>query len=875
MPDNKSNASFIIGDGSATTHKIIITGVHQISSGNVSILSDGVLDIGATTGHNFGPIISSSNGNGLLRIASNNYFPRGDWGDFLGSTGGTVEYYQTASGPLNAPTTYLLPSGSSANITGYYNLTTSPYNGSNIILPNTNLTVYNNVTTGYSAGGGTANCITQINAGATTTTLTVQGNININQYGVLQFMNAAAQNVVVNNSISISSGGALQVRNGGSSVANSLTVYGGIVNNGTFDLDSNYPTNDNYYCNLIFAGSSNRYFTSTSTPTRTRFYNITVNIGSSKDSLINVTVDPTGFQMGNGGLNLQNGTFRLTTSVTMNLSAGSYTIPSTACLSANGGSFNIVTGAAAADLTLNGRLEVLNGTVNIGPAISSASANAFNIVYASAGTPEIIVSGGALNVYTQIRRGLLLASGALSYTQSGGVVTIGAKNASAARAAFEVLNAGSKLVMNNGTLIIANHVSTSAPFDLDLEANTATVTGGTIQFGLATVTPNQTLFYFNLSNTLNNLTLEATTNAQAVQQIQAVHLMGSLTIGGTTSDYNANGLDLYIGGNLTNNNSNAANGLTNGGYQAQVVSQNTVFNGTGDQTITGSGANRTNFANLQIAPSSGHAVTLSGGTSNITVNGVLTLTSGSLNDGGRAIYLLGNVVNNAVHTSPTPTVGGMTFIGASKQTVGGSGSGVFGSLEINNSGNGINLTNSTTINGQLKFTNGALYLNDYALTLGASAIVTGTINTSNLILLNGVSSDKGVTKIFPSGASSFKFPIGDNGKYTPCTISFASNSNSGGAIKVIPVNNIHPSVNPSNYTNYLNYYWVVSSTGFSSSYSVTDTFTYSPSDVQGSPTHIERYDNSTSQWTTVGGTINSPTFVFSSSSLLDGSYHHR
>ena len=130
----------------------------------------------------------------------------------------------------------------------------------------------------------------------------------------------------------------------------------------------------------------------------------------------------------------------------MSLSAGSYTIPSTACLSANGGSFNIVTGAAAADLTLNGRLEVLNGTVNVGPAISSASANAFNIVYASAGTPEIIVSGGALNVYTQIRRGLVVTSGALSYTQSGGTVTIGAKNASTARAAFEVLNAGSKFV---------------------------------------------------------------------------------------------------------------------------------------------------------------------------------------------------------------------------------------------------------------------------------------------------------------------------------------------------------------------------------------------------------------------------------------------
>ena len=106
--------------------------------------------------------------------------------------------------------------------------------------------------------------------------------------------------------------------------------------------------------------------------------------------------------MGGGGLNLLNGTFRLTTNVTMNLSTGNDTIPSTACLSANGGSFNIATGATAADLILNGRLEVLNGTVNVGPATSSASANAFNMCMHPPVTPQIVVLGGALNVYTQI-----------------------------------------------------------------------------------------------------------------------------------------------------------------------------------------------------------------------------------------------------------------------------------------------------------------------------------------------------------------------------------------------------------------------------------------------------------------------------------------
>jgi len=148
---------------------------------------------------------------------------------------------------------------------------TSPYNGSNVILPNTNLMIYNNFTVGYSAGGGTANCMTQINAGAASTTLEVKGNISVNQYGILQYMNNAAEFVIADNDITIASGGALQVRNGGTSVANILTTYGNIVNNGIFDLDPNYPTNDNYYCNLIFAGLFNKSVSNTSVPTRTRF----------------------------------------------------------------------------------------------------------------------------------------------------------------------------------------------------------------------------------------------------------------------------------------------------------------------------------------------------------------------------------------------------------------------------------------------------------------------------------------------------------------------------------------------------------------------------------------------------------------------------
>jgi fibronectin-binding autotransporter adhesin len=878
-----TNRNTYIAGGTPTSSTLVyvcngntVTTTVAAFAGNLIIETGSTVDLGTITGHNFGAIANSKvSGNGKLRIASNNYFPTGDWGNFLGSNGGTVEYYQKAAGTLNLPTTYTSSGGGTANITSYSNLIVSPYNGSNIILPNTNLTIYGNLTVGYSAGGGTTNCITQINAGATTTTLEVHGTITVNQYGILQYMNSTAnipQNVVADSDINIASGGALQVRNAGNSVANTLTVYGNIVNNGTLDLDPNTGTNA-YYSNLQFTGSFSRSLTSTSTPTRTRLYNIIVNKGTTLDSIVNVSIDPTGFQMGGGGLSLQNGTFRLTTPVAMTISTGGFTIPVSGGLSANGGTLNLITGAASADVVLKGRLEVLSGTVNVGPSISSGSGISASISYSAAGSPSIIISGGALNVYSQIRRDTVNNSGSLNYTQTGGTVTVGGMHASDTRAPFEVVNTGSQFVMSGGSIIIANgNINMVSPFDLDIEPDISTVSGGTIQFGLAGVTPNRTPFRFETAVPLWNLTLEASTNASAIQEIYNSTLLGNLTIGGTSGYYNANGLDLEIGGNLVNNNTDASTGINAGGFQAGSSTQTTSFLGTADQTMVGTSSNRTNFANLEIATASSHTTFLSTGACTIVVNGDLTLTSGTLNDNGNSIYLLNNVNNNATHVSPNATSGGMIFAGASNQGITGSGSGVFGNIEINNGGNGVNMTDNSTINGQLKFTNGYLYIDDYALTLGPNATAIGTINASNLILLNGVLSDKGVKKILPSGASSFTFPIGANGKYTPASYSFSSNNNSGATIKIIPVDGLHPSINTDSVSNYLNYYWNVSTTGFSSSYNLTQTYTYITADTVGSPAHIERYDNSTSKWSTVAGTITPPTFTFASSSFIDGSY---
>ena len=123
----------------------------------------------------------------------------------------------------------------------------------------------------------------------------------------------------------------------------------------------------------------------------------------------------------------------------------------------------------------------------------------------------------------------------------------------------------------------------------------------------------------------------------------------------------------------------------------------------------------------------------------------------------------------------------------------GNGFGVFGNIEINNNGFGVNMTDNSTINGQIKFIKGYLSIDDYALTLGPGVDIPGSPDVSNSIILNGVLSDKGVTKVFPARRIEFhRFPIGANGKYTEFSFNFSSNSNTGATIKVIPVDGFRP-----------------------------------------------------------------------------------
>lgn len=817
-----SSNPVVIGNGTLNHTVTVPAGLNNIVVGGLQINTGSTLDLQTTTGHNFGAIPDTRvSGTGRLMISSSSstaVFPGGDFGNFLSEGGGVVEYYSTGAIGQTAftlPSTYI-SGANTINITGYNNLTLSPASSKNIILPNNDLRIHDDLTI---SGAG----ISQLNVLASTRTVEIDSSLNVLS-GTLRYMNGnnTAQNMIVYGSVTVNDGAVFDVNTTGTA-ANMLTIHGNLTNNGTFDMNAGAGR----VCNVIFSGPVNREINGTGTVTD--FNTIEVNKGSSRNAILEVKSSVLSLNTSLAtALTLTNGTFRLTSPIVLNLTnAGSFTIPTSGCLSANGGTINIGGAGAtnATDLILDGRLEILSGNINIGTPGTNLNND---IEYSSGGTPEIIVSGGNLFVNGQIRRVTTINTGSLSYSQSNesSTVTIAGRNAVNVRSMFEILNTGSKFNMSGGRLIMSGSFDNPSYTDLYLVPDSSSVTGGTIVFG-SSETPAGTAFNAVSSVPLYNLETDAATNSKTVDlRIYPLTIRNNLTINGN-GVFRANGLDITIGGSLVNGNSASGSGLTTGGYQPGTSNQTTTFNGAGSSSITGSGSNLTNFANLTIS-SSGTLSILPG--SNIRVNGNMSLLSGILEDGGNTISLTGNLVNDAVHTS-SESGGGIILEGSHTQVISGNGNGIFGNITLNNT-TGINLVDNATINGILTFSMGSVYIDDYLLTLGESSSVAGIPDKDNMIILNGVISDAGVRKVFPSGASGFSFPVGVAGKYTPAEFVFASNTSNNASVTVTPVNYPHPLVALPDGDE-LDYYWKVISEGFSGGFAVTHSYSYLEDDVNG------------------------------------------
>ncbi len=859
----------VIGDGGSNNHTVTISSGSKSVSG-LQLSYGSTLDLQTNTGHVFGSVTDAPSGFGTLRISSaaaSAAFPSGDFGDFLGATGGTVDYY-TATGSSVAftmPTQYLVDSNP-ITITGYYNLILSPAAGKKVTMPNTDLLVYKDI----NVTGASGTDIAQFNNLGVSRTLTVNGNLIVNS-GNLQYTNGAStsQNVVVVGNVTVATGAIFNVA-ANLAATNTLSIQGNLTNNGTFNM----LAGASQVCNVTFTGAANTQING-STTGGTNFNVLTINKGTDRTSILESTVNMLNLNTGlAAAMVLNNGTFKLSnSSVNITLSTTSpFTIPTTGCISANLGTINIGTANNNnADLLLHGRLEVINaGIVKIGSGLGSNN----DLEYSASGFPELVVSGGTLTVDGQIRRNTSNTLGSLIFTQSGGTITVKGKAFDNTRGMFEVLNTGSQFNITGGSLIIENAGSVTFA-DVFLEPGSYTVnnnnSGHTLTFG-NTSTPAAQTFKLNSTAPVWNLTVDGTTNSKTVSlAVNALTILKDLTINGTGGIFKANELAVTIGGSLVNNNTSSGTGANVGGYQAGAAgsAQNTTFNGTG--SITGTNSNLTNFANLIIGSlTTTPSITLATN-SNIRVNNALTLTSGTLADAGNTITAMGNITTSATHSSPLSSVaGGILMANTSKQVITSTGSGNLGRLTVNNAA-GVDVIGNMTITGQLTLTSGLLYINDYKLTMDVNSSFGGTFDVNRMVVMNGVVSDKGVQKNFAGTASNFVFPVGSSGKYRPATFSFTT-ANSG-SITITPVNQAHPADDASSTTDQLNYYWKMTLVGLSGATAITQLYQYGLAEVTGTESSYIAARFSNSAWTPyTTAEINATNHTITINDLFSGEY---
>ena len=879
------NPVFIGAAASSINHTVTVT-LANAKSGSLVIDNGSTLDLQGLTGHNFGALPDSKpGGSGTMRISAlivksgANYFatpvfPSGDFGSFLQPGGGTVEYYGTTSTnaySFSVPAT----SASSLSLNSYEYLTLNPVSNGEIILPDLNLRIYNQLKvgtttsfTGTASISGTANGNLQV------------ANLLAVQNGKLRFANGIARTLAVDADIQIGSGASFDVSGAGVAVTNNVTLGGSLTNNGTLDFNVGGKT-----ANLSFTGSTNTNLTGP-TGVLTNLYTLTVNKGVGRAAILSMDVAGTLTTPTNSWLTLTNGTLRYakagTSTLTIHDAASSYLITDNAGLTVDAPNATVTVAtniSTVADLKLAGEVRVLQGTLSVG----STTGGGNDLEYASAGAPTLRITGGNLYVNGQVRRTVTNLDGSLRYDQSGGIVEIAGFGAAAAqnneRGLFEVQGLKSMFRMTGGQMYLrrSNGRPTIAA-DFYLAPDSTVVTAGFVVLGnfLAgvgnvTVSVSSTVPLYNLN--VESGANATNTNTGLLTGNTPLALKGSLKISNNNSYFNANGLGLKIDQDLINNNASTSTTLNAGGFQPSTTTQTTTFTGNGLalQQLTSAAGNLTVFGALVLNNAQTNGTLQLGG--NALTAGTLTLTKGTLNDNGNTITALGDVLNSAVHTSSGS--GSLTLGGTTNQNVGGSGLGKFGNLTLNNAA-GATTTTNQEITNVLSIPNGVLTIGSNRLWLSnPGTALAGTFDATHFIRTNGIVADLGLRKSYPAAASNFTFPVGAANKYTPVQMNVTGTS-SAGTITVQPIDLAHPSTTDP-LAKELKYFWKVSSTGLASA-TVNQQFTYLAGDVNGTEANYKLGRFLSGAWNPLNGIAGSVvsttnhTLTNNGATYIDGDY---
>ncbi len=426
-----------------------------------------------------------------------------------------------------------------------------------------------------------------------------------------------------------------------------------------------------------------------------------------------------------------------TTSVGGNWTVTSYTAGGT--LTFNGGAAQMVTSntqdlgtvtvtGAGTDVQLQdalaaGAVTVSSGTLTTGNHGVSASSLAVNGTFDASGQTganATAVTGAVSGSGTVTAGGAAFGAGSISVaTFTGGSGTLTVTGA---------VTSGTAFTASSGTTYIGGNVAVTGTFS----ANGGTVNLNTAAAGAISNSP----VFNNLTVSNGTKTLNSNVSVGGALNITGGTLeVGTYTLGVTGSITNSG--TLTSDGAITCAAFTSTGTFTNAGSNTIGASGNVqitgTFNGTAtDNTLTMSGAATT----LNASATLGNLVVsnnVSLLTSGLTLDGSLTISSGTFSCSDLNITVSGNWTNSSAFTAGSGTV---TFTGGGTQSV-NPGASAFNAISVTKSGGSLTFTSNTL--SASSFTNAA---NGYSVSFAAGCSISDTGvttfgNTGGLTLATG------------------------------------------------------------------------------------------------------------------------------------------
>lgn len=537
--------------------------------------------------------------------------------------------------------------------------------------------------------------------------------------------------------------------------------------------------------------------------------------------------------------------------------------------------YEIDTDGAYEAISILGKLQVNDGYLS--------TRESSGIVTWSAASGQLVVNGGFIDI-KQLRSDNS-GTGKTSYIQNGGQVVlrgrfqrtpasysaptdIAAKSVATINTArnqassdgavgtLNMLSTGDVFIMTGGLMQIYDATGTGGRLiDINSSAGNINVTGGDVELIPTSGTNDADAATWQLRSNapFYNLAINRQGGNSSVVRQEAGYpsLIVKNDFSINTASFNANNLDVTVGGNFS----------ISAGSTYTAGTNTTILNGSGNQTFTVNLAAALALNNFTISKDAGTSVTFAGSQKNINVGGNLRLELATLNDNGNTIAVAKDIYNSGVHAG----TGKVLVNGSVNQLI--DGNGTFQNIELNNASGAalsspISLAADVTVNGALTFSQDRPFdIKTYNLKMGASASFVSA-GANRYVKTSGTLGDGGITRVYSSASPSFTFPLGTvstrrpaSPAYTPATISLAGTPTAYGSITINPVGYEHPATTSNGRS--LTYFWRVKSSGFTlGSATVAHSYKYDQGDVVetgGDPTEAgyvaARYLPSSTSWT--------------------------